>query len=61
MQLQIWSSPYELDCFMAKWHRDDAQISRLSHATSDGKIGDMGWERGAALLIQLLSTNAGTK
>ena len=28
------------DCFMARWHRDEAQRSRLRHAFQDAKNGD---------------------
>ena len=51
------------DCFMARWHRDETQRSRLRYAAEDAKSGDKGeGERGcvAAVLIQL-STDAETK
>ena len=43
------------DCFMARWHRDEAQRSRLRHAAEDAESGDKGWGGGggAAVLIQL--------
>ena len=49
-------------CFIARWHRNDAQRSRLCHAAEDAKNGDKGRGGGerAAVLIQL-STNAETK
>ena len=30
------------DCFMARWHRNEAQRNRLRHAAEDAKSGDMG-------------------
>ena len=30
------------DCFMARWHRDEVQRSRLRHAAEDAKNGDKG-------------------
>ena len=36
------------DCFMARWHRDEAQGSRLRHAAEDAKSGDKGGGGGQA-------------
>ena len=30
------------DCFMVRWHRGEAQRSRLRHAAEDAKIGENG-------------------
>ena len=49
----------EADCFMARWHRDEAESSWLRHAAEDAKSDDKG-KGGAAVLI-LLSTNAEIK
>ena len=52
------------ECFMTRWHRDEAESSWLRHATEDAKSDDKGrgggGEGGAPVLI-LLSTNAETK
>ena len=50
------------DCFMVRWHRDEAQKSELRHAAEDANNGDKGRgeEGGAAVPIQL-STRAETK
>ena len=51
------------ECFMTRWHRDEAESSWLSHATEDANSDDKGRERGkggAGVLI-LLSTNAEMK
>ena len=44
-------------CSMARWHRNEAQRSRLRHAAEGSESGDKG--RGAVVLIQL-PTNAET-
>ena len=51
------------ECFMKRWHRDEAESSWLRHATEDAKSDDKGrggGKGGAAVLI-LLSTNAEMK
>ena len=35
-----------VDCFMARWHRDEARKSRLRHAAEDAESGDEGKEGG---------------
>ena len=44
-----------VECFMARWHRDEAQRSRVRQAAEDARNGDTGGGR-AAVPIQL-STN----
>ena len=34
------------ECFMTRWHRDEAESSWLRHTTEDAKSGDKGRERG---------------
>ena len=47
------------ECFMTRWHRDEAESSWLRHTTEDAKSDDKGMA-GAAVLI-LLSANAEIK
>ena len=48
------------ECFMTRWHRDEAESSWLRHATEDAKSDDKERAGGAAVLI-LLSTNSERK
>ena len=51
------------ECFMTRWHRDEAERSWLHHTTEDAKSDDRkgrGGKGGAAVLI-LLSTIAEMK
>ena len=51
------------ECFMTRWHRDEAESSWLRHTTEDAKSDDKGRrgvQGGGAVLI-LLSMNAEMK
>ena len=51
------------ECFMTRWHRDEAESSWLRHATEDAKSDDKGrgWGKRGAAVLKLLSTNAEMK
>ena len=34
------------ECFVTRWHRDEAESSWLRHATEDARSDDRGTERG---------------
>ena len=46
------------ECFMSRWHRDNADSRWLRHATEDAKIDDKGKSGGRAAILIPLSTNS---
>ena len=49
------------ECFMTRWHRDEAESSWLRHAADDANSDDKGRRRGGATVLMLLSTNSEMK
>ena len=51
------------ECFMTRWHRDEAESSWLRHTTEDAKSDDKGRGegKGGAAVLVMLSTNAEMK
>ena len=49
------------ECFVTRWHRDEAESSWLRHATEDAKSDDKGKSGGGAAVLILLSTNSERK